>query len=98
MVRYAGVSNFVGWQTAQAATWQRAVAGRAPIVSVQVEYSLLARRAEVEVLPAAAAFGLGVFPWSPLGRGVLTGQYRNRVPKGSRADHRTTSAGSSSRT
>ncbi len=85
MVRYAGVSNFVGWQTAQAATWQHAVAGRAPIVSAQVEYSLLARRAEVEVLPAAEAFGLGVFPWSPLGRGVLTGQYRNRVPKGSRA-------------
>ncbi len=85
MVRYAGVSNFVGWQTAQAATWQHAVAGRSPIVSVQVEYSLLARRAEVEVVPAAEAFGLGVFPWSPLGRGVLTGQYRNRVPKGSRA-------------
>ncbi len=85
LVRYAGVSNFVGWQTAQAATWQQAVAGRAPMVSVQVEYSLLARRAEVEVLPAAEAFGLGCFPWSPLGRGVLTGQYRNRVPRGSRA-------------
>ena len=85
MVRYAGVSNFVGWQTAQAATWQQAVAGRTPIVSVQVEYSLLARRAEVEVLPAAEAFGLGCFPWSPLGRGVLTGQYRSRIPKGSRA-------------
>ena len=85
MVRYAGVSNFVGWQTAQAATWQQAVAGRTPIVSVQVEYSLLARRAEVEVLPAAEAFGLGCFPWSPLGRGVLTGQYRARIPKGSRA-------------
>jgi aryl-alcohol dehydrogenase-like predicted oxidoreductase len=89
MVRYAGVSNFVGWQTAQAATWQQAVAGRSPVVSVQVEYSLLARRAEVEVLPAAQAFGMGCFPWSPLGRGVLTGQYRHRVPRGSRAasDH-----------
>ncbi len=89
MVRYAGVSNFVGWQTAQAATWQRAVSGRAPLVSAQVEYSLLARRAEVEVLPAAAAFALGVFPWSPLGRGVLTGQYRSGTPRGSRAatDH-----------
>jgi aryl-alcohol dehydrogenase-like predicted oxidoreductase len=85
MVRYAGVSNFVGWQTAQAATWQQAVAGRTPMISVQVEYSLLARRAEVEVLPAAHAFGMGCFPWSPLGRGVLTGQYRNRVPRGSRA-------------
>lgn len=85
MVRYAGVSNFVGWQTAQAATWQQAAAGRTPLVSVQVEYSLLARRAEVEVLPAAKAFAMGCFPWSPLGRGVLTGQYRNRVPRGSRA-------------
>ena len=86
---YAGVSNFVGWQTAQAATWQRALPGRTPIVSAQVEYSLLARRAEVEVLPAARAFGLGVFPWSPLGRGVLTGQYRGGMPRGSRAatDH-----------
>ncbi len=87
--RYAGVSNFVGWQTAQAATWQRAFPGRTSLASVQVEYSLLARRAEVEVLPAARALGLGVFPWSPLGRGVLTGQYRNGTPRGSRAatDH-----------
>ena len=83
--RYAGVSNFVGWQTAQAATWQRADAGRAPIVSTQVEYSLLARRAEVEVLEAVHAFGLGFFPWSPLGRGVLTGKYRDGTPRSSRA-------------
>jgi aryl-alcohol dehydrogenase-like predicted oxidoreductase len=89
LARYVGLSNFVGWQTAQAATWQHAVPGRAPIVSAQVEYSLLARRAEVEVLPAATAFGLGVFPWSPLARGVLTGQYRGGIPRGSRAasDH-----------
>ena len=83
--RYAGVSNFVGWQTAQAATWQRADAGRAPIVSSQVEYSLLARRAEVEVLEAVRAFGMGFFPWSPLGRGVLTGKYREGTPRSSRA-------------
>jgi len=88
-VRYAGVSNFVGWQTAQAATWQSAFPGRTPISSTQVEYSLLARRAEVEVLPAVRAFGMGFFPWSPLGRGVLTGQYRTGTPRGSRAatDH-----------
>ena len=72
MTRYVGVSNFVGWQTAQAATWQKAVPGRAPLTSLQVEYSLLARRAGLESLPAAAAFGLGLFPWSPLGRGVLS--------------------------
>ncbi len=89
MVRYAGVSNFVGWQTAQAATWQRAYPGRTHMTSAQVEYSLLARRAEVEVLPAVRAFGMGFFPWSPLGRGVLTGQYRHGTPRGSRAatDH-----------
>jgi aryl-alcohol dehydrogenase-like predicted oxidoreductase len=89
MARYAGVSNFVGWQTAQAATWQRAYPGRTPIISAQVEYSLLARRAEVEVLPAVQAFGMGFFPWSPLGRGVLSGQYRTGTPRGSRAatDH-----------
>ena len=89
MARYAGVSNFVGWQTAQAATWQKAFPGRVPIASAQVEYSLLARRAEVEVLPAVRALGLGFFPWSPLGRGVLTGQYRTGTPRGSRAatDH-----------
>lgn len=83
-VRYAGVSNFVGWQTAQAATWQNAFPGRAPITSAQVEYSLLARRAEVEVIPAVRAFGMGLFPWSPIGRGVLTGKYRQRVPRESR--------------
>ncbi|CAL8972805.1 MAG: aldo/keto reductase [Actinobacteria bacterium] len=83
-VRYAGVCNFVGWQTAQAATWQAAFPGRTPLSSVQVEYSLLARRAEVEVIPAARAFGMGLFPWSPIGRGVLTGKYRTGRPRGSR--------------
>ncbi|HYJ77829.1 MAG TPA: aldo/keto reductase, partial [Actinomycetes bacterium] len=41
--RYAGISNFSGWQTGRAVTWQQAAAGRAPIVSTQMEYSLLAR-------------------------------------------------------
>jgi aryl-alcohol dehydrogenase-like predicted oxidoreductase len=84
MVRYSGVSNFVGWQTAQAATWQSAFPGRARITSAQVEYSLLARRAEVEVIPAVRAFRLGLFPWSPLGRGVLAGRYRTGRPRDSR--------------
>jgi len=82
--RYVGVSNFSGWQTAQAATWQTAWPGRAPIVSVQVEYSLVERGIEREVIPACEAFGLGVLPWSPLGRGVLTGKYRNGRPADSR--------------
>src|SRR5205814_7603561 len=87
--RYAGVSNYSGWQTARAATWQSAWPsgwpGRAPLVCAQVEYSLLERGVEREVLPACAALGLGVLPWSPLGRGVLTGKYRHGVPADSRA-------------
>src|SRR3954468_12550026 len=82
---YVGVSNYSGWQTAQAATWQRAVPGRATLASNQVEYSLVNRRVEAEVLPAAEALGLGVLPWSPLGRGVLTGKYRHGTPADSRA-------------
>ncbi|WP_340538440.1 aldo/keto reductase [Nocardioides sp. GXZ039] len=82
---YVGISNYSGWQTAQAATWQRAVPGRATLASTQVEYSLLNRWAEAEVLPAATALGLGVLPWSPLGRGVLTGKYRTGTPADSRA-------------
>jgi aryl-alcohol dehydrogenase-like predicted oxidoreductase len=81
---YVGISNYTGWQTAQAATWQRAVPGRAPLASTQVEYSLLNRGIEDEVLPACAALGLGVLPWSPLGRGVLTGKYRSGTPSDSR--------------
>ncbi|MFW6599483.1 aldo/keto reductase [Propionibacteriaceae bacterium Y2011] len=84
MARYVGICNFVGWQTAQAATWQRAVPGRAHVTSTQIEYSLLARRAEIEILPAARAFSLGCFPWSPLGRGVLSGKYRTGTPRDSR--------------
>jgi aryl-alcohol dehydrogenase-like predicted oxidoreductase len=83
-VRYVGVSNYNGWQTAQAATWQRAVPGRVPIATTQMEYSLLSRGIEREVLPAAEAFGIGILPWSPLGRGVLTGKYRQGTPGDSR--------------
>jgi aryl-alcohol dehydrogenase-like predicted oxidoreductase len=84
-VRYVGVSNYVGWQTATAATWQRAWPGRTPLVATQVEYSLLARGVEREVIAAAQDAGLGVLPWSPLGRGVLTGKYRRATPADSRA-------------
>jgi len=82
---YVGVSNYTGWQSAQAATWQRAVPDRAPLVSNQVEYSLLNRRIEAETIPAAEALGIGILPWSPLGRGVLTGKYRTGTPADSRA-------------
>jgi aryl-alcohol dehydrogenase-like predicted oxidoreductase len=83
--RYVGVSNFSGWQTGRAVTHQQAWPGRAPLVSTQMEYSLLQRGIEREVLPCAQALGLGVLPWSPLGRGVLTGKYRTGIPADSRA-------------
>ena len=83
-VRYAGVSNYSGWQLAATATHQRSWPGRAPLVSTQVEYSLLERGIEREVVPAAAELGIGLLPWSPLGRGVLTGKYRGGSPADSR--------------
>ncbi len=82
---YVGVSNYNAWQTAQAATWQRAFPGRAPLASTQVEYSLLNRSIEPDVMPAAEAMGMAILPWSPLGRGVLTGKYRTGTPADSRA-------------
>jgi aryl-alcohol dehydrogenase-like predicted oxidoreductase len=84
-VRYVGISNYSGWQTAAAATWQKAVPGRTPLISTQVEYSLLARGVEREVVSAAQHSGLGLLPWSPLGRGVLAGRYRGEPPPDSRA-------------
>ena len=79
-VRYAGISNFSGWQLAKAAALSPT-----RIVSAQMEYSLLQRGIEREVVPAALDAGVGLLPWSPLGRGVLTGKYRRgSVPPGSR--------------
>ncbi|MFF3459874.1 aldo/keto reductase [Streptomyces sp. NPDC002730] len=83
--RYAGVSNFCGWQLAKAATWQLASPGvRTRLASTQMEYSLLQRGVEREVLPAALDLGVGLLPSSPLGRGVLTGKYRHATPVDSR--------------
>ncbi|MER5476508.1 aldo/keto reductase [Streptomyces sp. NPDC002734] len=83
--RYVGVSNFCGWQLARAATWQLAVPGaRTALAGTQMEYSLLQRGVEREVLPAARELGVGLLPSSPLGRGVLTGKYRTGTPSDSR--------------
>ncbi|MFP5070173.1 aldo/keto reductase [Pseudonocardia nantongensis] len=86
-VRYAGLVAPRGWQLATVAG--RAAAGPDPAVvrpvSAQVEYSLLAREAEAELLPAAAHHGLGLLAWAPLGRGVLTGKYTDGTPADSRA-------------
>lgn len=83
-VRYVGVSNFSGWQLARAATLQNPLFGKSPIVSTQVEYSLLNRGIETEVIPAAIEMNVGVLAWSPIGRGVLTGKYRSGAPSDSR--------------
>jgi len=85
---YVGISNYSGWQTAQAATWQLAVPGRARIASTQMQYSLLAREIEYDVVPAAEALGVGILAWSPLASGVLTGKYRTGTPSDSRGAQR----------
>ncbi|MDG9704904.1 aldo/keto reductase [Streptomyces sp. DH37] len=83
--RYAGVAGFCGWQLAKAASWQLAAPGaRTRLASTQMEYSLLQRGVEREVLPAALDLGVGLLPSSPLGRGVLTGKYRHSTPPDSR--------------
>ena len=71
-VIYIGSSNFAGWHIAQAneVARNRHFMG---LVSEQCKYSLAERRVELEVLPACAAYGLGVIPWSPLGSGMLGG-------------------------
>ena len=83
--RYVGISNFSGWQSARAITIQETNSAKAPIVTHQVEYSLLNREIENEVLPCADETGIGILAWAPLGRGVLTGKYRKGIPSDSRA-------------
>ncbi len=79
--RYVGLSNHPGWATARAAT----LLGTQPgLAAAQVEYSLLQRGVEREILPACESLGMGVIAWSPLGRGVLTGKYRRILPADSR--------------
>ncbi|MEG9248487.1 aldo/keto reductase [Arthrobacter sp. Soc17.1.1.1] len=86
-VRYLGHSNFAGWQLAEAEFTARS-GGYTPFISAQNPYSLLDRRLEREVVPAAEAYGLGILPYFPLANGLLTGKYRrNEVPAGSRLTH-----------
>ena len=83
-VRYIGHSNFSGWQIAEAHYVAAQRAG-VPFVSAQNHYSLLARAAEREVLPAVERFGLGFLPYFPLHNGLLTGKFtRDHAPADSR--------------
>ncbi len=73
-LRYWGLSNFRGWRIAEAVRLARELNMPGPAVC-QPYYNLLNRMPEVEILPACANYGLGVVPYSPIARGVLSGKY-----------------------
>jgi aryl-alcohol dehydrogenase-like predicted oxidoreductase len=73
-VRYVGFSDTPAWKVA-AAQLTAQFRGWAPLIALQIEYSLLERTVEGELIPMALAMGLGVTPWSPLRGGVLSGKY-----------------------
>ena len=74
-VRYIGFSDLPAWKVAQAQTIA-AFRGWSPIIALQLEYSLLERTVEGELMPMAQELGIGVMPWSPLRGGFLSGKYR----------------------
>ena len=73
-IRYVGFSDTPAWKVAQAQTIAL-LRGFAPLIALQIEYSLLERTVEGELIPAALELGLGVTPWSPLKGGTLSGKY-----------------------
>jgi len=73
-VLYLGICNTPAWRVAELQTLAD-LRGWSPLVALQIEYSLVERTVEHELLPMAQAMGLGVLPWSPLGGGILTGKY-----------------------
>ncbi len=73
-IRYIGFSDTPAWKAAEAQTIAR-FRGWAPLIALQVEYSLLERTVEGELVPMAQAMGLGITPWSPLRAGLLSGKY-----------------------
>ena len=75
-ILYAGFSNFPAWRIANASLLAD-MRGWSPIAGIQVEYNLIERTADRELLPMAEALGLGVAFWSPLAGGTLTGKYRS---------------------
>src|SRR5882757_4297549 len=76
-VRYLGVSDTPAWKVAEANVTAR-FRGWSAFVGLQIEYSLLERTVEQELVPMAREFGLGITPWSPLKSGVLSGKYTRR--------------------
>jgi aryl-alcohol dehydrogenase-like predicted oxidoreductase len=73
-ILYVGICNTAAWRIAEMQTLAD-LRGWSPFIALQIEYSLVERTVEHELMPMAAAMGLGVLPWSPLGGGVLAGKY-----------------------
>lgn len=73
-VLYLGICNTPAWKVVQLQALSE-LRGWSPLVALQIEYSLVERTVEHELLPMAREMGLGVMPWSPLGGGILTGKY-----------------------
>jgi aryl-alcohol dehydrogenase-like predicted oxidoreductase len=73
-VVYVGISDTPAWQVSRMQAIA-ALRGWAPLVALEIEYSLIERTVERELIPMAREMGLGVIPWSPLGSGVLTGKF-----------------------
>ena len=83
-IRYIGVSDTPAWKVAQAQTEAR-LRGWTPFVALQIEYSLVERSVEHELVPMARELGLGITPWSPLRGGLLSGKYRrDHLPEAGR--------------
>ena len=92
-IRYVGCSNFAGWQLAEA-EWAARAGGTVRFISAQNEYSLVDRRIEGELVPAANSYGVGILPYFPLANGLLTGKYQRNhaMPDGARMTERPTRA------
>lgn len=84
-VRYVGLSDTPAWKVAQAQT-QALFRGWAPLIALQIEYSLIERTVEGELVPMALELGLGITPWSPLRGGVLSGKYTRENAGTQKAD------------
>jgi aryl-alcohol dehydrogenase-like predicted oxidoreductase len=78
-VLYVGISDTPAWQVARLQTMAE-LRGWTQLAALQVEYSLLQRATERDLIPAARALGLGVMPWSPLANGLLSGKYATGAP------------------
>jgi aryl-alcohol dehydrogenase-like predicted oxidoreductase len=84
-VRYIGFSDTPAWKVSQAQTIAQ-FRGWTPLVALQIEYSLIERTVEGELIPMALELGLGVTPWSPLRAGVLSGKYTRENARTTKAD------------